>query len=48
MTTPAEPPPSYEQAVEGGPDALPTQVHNGIPLPARRNMEDELRPIPHG
>ncbi len=48
MATPADPSPSYEQAVEGGPDALPAQVRNGIPLHARRSMEDELRPLPHG
>ncbi|KAL2193105.1 hypothetical protein P885DRAFT_46212 [Corynascus similis CBS 632.67] len=48
MTTPSEPPPSYEQAVSGGPDALPQQARNGIPLRARRSMEDELRPLPHG
>lgn len=48
MATPSEPPPSYEQAVNGGPDTLPAQVRNGIPLHARRSMEDELRPLPHG
>ncbi|KAH6641890.1 hypothetical protein F5144DRAFT_545878 [Chaetomium tenue] len=48
MTTPAEPPPSYEQAVHGGPDSLPQEPRNGIPLPARRSMEDELRPLPTG
>ncbi|KAL2173660.1 uncharacterized protein P884DRAFT_280807 [Thermothelomyces heterothallicus CBS 202.75] len=48
MTTPSDPPPSYEEAVRGGPEALPRQARNGIPLRARRSMEDELRPLPHG
>ena len=48
MATPTELPPSYEQAVKSGPEALPAQARNGIPLPARRSMEDELRPLPHG
>jgi hypothetical protein len=48
MATPSDAPPSYEQVVEGGPDSLPQQVRNGIPLHARRSMEDELRPLPRG
>lgn len=48
MTTPAEAPPSYEQAIHGGPESLPQEARNGIPLPARRSMEDELRPLPPG
>ncbi|KAL2136969.1 hypothetical protein VTI74DRAFT_11151 [Chaetomium olivicolor] len=47
MAMPSEPPPSYEQAVNG-PESLPAEVRNGIPLHARRSMEDELRPLPHG
>ncbi|KAK4139007.1 hypothetical protein BT67DRAFT_30637 [Trichocladium antarcticum] len=46
MDTPSEPPPSYEQAT--GPDTLPPHPRNGIPLHARRSMEDELRPLPPG
>ncbi|KAK3296630.1 uncharacterized protein B0H64DRAFT_456014 [Chaetomium fimeti] len=37
-----------EQAVHGGPESLPQETRNGIPLPARRSMEDELRPLPAG
>ncbi|KAK4121197.1 hypothetical protein N657DRAFT_623385 [Parathielavia appendiculata] len=48
MATPSDYPPSYEQAVKGGPDALPHEQRNGIPLRARRSMEDELRPLPQG
>lgn len=48
MSIPSEPPPSYEQAVADGPDSLPQQPRNGIPLHARRSMEDELRPLPSG
>jgi hypothetical protein len=33
---------------ESGPDSLPQQPRNGIPLHARRSMEDELRPLPSG
>ena len=47
MATPSEPPPSYEQATTG-PDSLPQHPRNGIPLHARRSMEDELRPLPRG
>lgn len=46
MATTAEPPPSYEEAI--GDHSLPRQVRNGIPLHARRSMEDELRPLPRG
>ncbi|KAK4149208.1 hypothetical protein C8A00DRAFT_38206 [Chaetomidium leptoderma] len=48
MATPSDPPPSYDEVVNGGPDSLPQQVRNGIPLHARRSMEDELRPLPQG
>ncbi|KAL2148075.1 hypothetical protein VTH82DRAFT_2474 [Thermothelomyces myriococcoides] len=48
MTTPSDPPPSYEEAIRGGPRRLPRQMRNGIPLRARRSMEDELRPLPNG
>ncbi|KAK4104412.1 hypothetical protein N658DRAFT_513314 [Parathielavia hyrcaniae] len=48
MATPSDQPPSYDQAVKGGPDALPQEERNGIPLHARRSMEDELRPLPEG
>jgi len=46
---PEEPPPSYEQAINSEPEpswSRPEQ--NGIPLRARRSMEDELRPLPEG
>ncbi|KAK4113390.1 hypothetical protein N656DRAFT_797266 [Canariomyces notabilis] len=42
----ADPPPSYEEAIGDRP--LPQQARNGIPLRARRSMEDELRPLPPG
>lgn len=51
-TIPSEPPPSYEQAtgVHTGPESatFSRQERNGIPLRARRSMEDELRPLPPG
>ena len=45
---PSDPPPSYEQAIRDGPECLPQEARNGIPLHARRSMEDELRPLPKG
>ncbi|KAK3307825.1 uncharacterized protein B0T15DRAFT_409892 [Chaetomium strumarium] len=48
MTTPSDPPPSYEQAIKDHPHSLPQEPRNGIPLHARRSMEDELRPLPAG
>ena len=45
---PSSPPPSYDQALlsPGPRDTSPSR--NGIPLHARRSMEDELRPLPPG
>ncbi|KAK4450226.1 hypothetical protein QBC34DRAFT_448282 [Podospora aff. communis PSN243] len=46
---PDEPPPSYEQATSSEPESsLRRSERNGIPLRARRSMEDELRPLPEG
>ncbi|KAK0652679.1 hypothetical protein B0T16DRAFT_320693 [Cercophora newfieldiana] len=47
--TPSDPPPSYAQAT--GSETEPSTnrpERNGIPLRARRSMEDELRPLPEG
>ncbi|KAK0721043.1 hypothetical protein B0H67DRAFT_485113 [Lasiosphaeris hirsuta] len=52
MPTPSDPPPSYEQATSAPSDtesiAFARRERNGIPLRARRSMEDELRPLPPG
>ncbi|KAK3935028.1 hypothetical protein QBC46DRAFT_59027 [Diplogelasinospora grovesii] len=59
MSTPTEPPPSYQQATgssaaSSGPSRQQGQhlevpgERNGIPHEARRSMEDELRPLPKG
>lgn len=48
-------PPAYSQAVGSSssstsyrPDRLQPVARNGIPPDARRSMEDEARPLPHG
>ncbi|KAK0717433.1 hypothetical protein B0T26DRAFT_675741 [Lasiosphaeria miniovina] len=53
MATPPDRPPSYEQATGSGSSAastsgFPSRTCNGIPLRARRSMEDELRALPAG
>ncbi|KAK3358705.1 hypothetical protein B0T25DRAFT_563783 [Lasiosphaeria hispida] len=52
MSIPTEPPPSYEQATSANSDTesavFARRERNGIPLRARRSMEDELRPLPPG
>ncbi|KAL2269231.1 hypothetical protein VTJ83DRAFT_4077 [Remersonia thermophila] len=48
MSSTSDAPPSYEEAIYGGPNSLPQEPRNGIPLHARRSMEDEMRPLPTG
>ncbi len=49
MPPPSGPPPSHDKSLmDDGPDSLPAEARNGIPPPARRSMEDELRPLPKG
>ncbi|KAK1756737.1 hypothetical protein QBC47DRAFT_412108 [Echria macrotheca] len=51
MTTPDDPPPSYEQATGGHESdsaASAPRRRSSIPLRARRSMEDELRALPPG
>ena len=55
-STPNEPPPSYEVAAASGPSThppntrleVPHRTRSGIPIQARRSMEDEARPLPAG